>query len=117
MFERNERLNELLLRELSELLRSVKDPGLSGLVTLTGLELAKDRRSARVFYSVLGGEHERESTSRALSRAADFLRMRLKERVSLRSLPQLSFAYDPTPERADRIERLLSRIEGERGDP
>ncbi|MBI4425713.1 MAG: 30S ribosome-binding factor RbfA [Elusimicrobia bacterium] len=115
-FDRSERVAELLQREISLLLREVKDPGVSGLVTVTGLKLARDRKSAMVFYSVLGSREQKDSTAKALERAANFLRHELRDRVKLRSVPKIAFAYDPTPERAQRIEEILVDIEKER-DP
>lgn len=114
MYKRNERLTELLLRELAGLLRSVKDPGLCGLVTVTGVELSKDRKTARVYYSVLGDCGQQVSTGEALGRAADYLRRRLRTRLTLKVVPQLDFRYDAAVERADRIDRILHRLQSER---
>ena len=118
MYSRGDRVRELLLHELSGLLREVKDPGIQGLLTITGLKLAKDRKTAVVYFSVLGPAESRASTAKALERSAGWLRSRLFERLQTRIVPSLQFEYDPTPERAQRIEGLLSRIEDERrGQP
>jgi len=117
MFSRNARISEVLLHELSRLVRSVKDPGLCGILTLTGLDLSPDRKKARVFFSILGSAEERESSAKALNRAAPFLRRGLRPVMDLRSVPELEFQYDHTPEKADRIERILGKLEAERGEP
>ena len=66
MFDRGERISELLLHEVSSLLREVKDPGLAGLVTVTALKLSRDRKDAVAYYSVLGTAEQKESTAKAL---------------------------------------------------
>lgn len=113
-YDRGERVAELLQQQVSMLLREVKDPGVAGLVTVTGLKLSKDRKNAIVFYSVLGSEEQKASTAKALARVAPYLRHQLRDVVQLRSIPQLEFRFDPTPERAQRIEEILSGLEKER---
>ena len=54
MFSRNDRLRELFRTEIVKALREVKDPGLSGFLTITDVEISADRKTAKVFYSILG---------------------------------------------------------------
>ena len=115
MYDRGERVGEQLQQQISLLLREVKDPGLKGLLTVTDLKLARDRKSAVVYYSVLGSAEQKKSTAEALERIVGFLRHQLRERLTLRSIPKLLFQFDPTPERAQRIEEVLRTIERERG--
>ena len=115
MYDRGERISELLLHEVSALLRQAKDPGLSGMVTVTGLKLSKDRKSAVAYYSVLGSAEQRESTAKALERIAPFLRSRLRDKLSLKTIPKIAFEFDSTPERAQRIENILAVIKKEDG--
>ena len=117
MYDRSERIGEQLQQQIAALLREVKDPGVQGLLTITDLNLSRDRKSAVVFYSVLGTKAQRESTEKSLPRVAPFLRHQLRERLSLRIIPKIEFEYDPTPERAQRIEKILSDIENEQGKP
>ena len=113
-YDRSERVAELLQQEISLLLREAKDPGIVGLVTVTSLKLARDRKSAVVYYSVLGSAEQKASTAKALERVTPFLRHELRSRVSLKSVPKIVFEYDQTPERAQRIEEILGTIERER---
>lgn len=116
MYDRSERVGEQLQQEIAALLREVKDPGVQGLLTVTDLKLSRDRKSAVVFFSVLGTRAQRESTEKSLPRVAPFLRHQLRERLSLRVIPKITFEYDHTPERAQRIEKILSDIEREQGN-
>ncbi|HEX4049095.1 MAG TPA: 30S ribosome-binding factor RbfA [Elusimicrobiota bacterium] len=115
MYDRAERLKELFKEQVTELLRQVKDPGLTGFLTVTGLDLSADRKTATVFYSVLGSDAERASAGKALERAAPYLRELLKKKVAIRTIPNLKFEYDDTPKKASRIDALLLKLEKERG--
>ncbi|MBM4417576.1 MAG: 30S ribosome-binding factor RbfA [Chloroflexi bacterium] len=105
---RIDRVNELLRAELSEMLaRSIKDPRLAGLVSVTAVDTATDLRHARVWISVYGSKAERESTLLALRSAAGFLRREISHRVDLRHIPEFDFALDDSIERGDRLLRLI----------
>lgn len=96
--------------ELSDILRTeTKDPRL-GFVTITGVSMTRDLRTAKVYLSVLGDETERQLTLEGLSRAAPFLRRTLAQRLRLRHAPELFFAYDDTLERGAHIDRLLDEL-------
>ena len=114
MYDRGERLRELYKELVSELLRQVKDPGLTGFLTVTDLVLSADRKTAVVYYSVLGSDAERESAGKALERAAPYLRELLKKKVTVKTIPNLKFEYDDTPKKASRIDELLHKLEKER---
>ncbi len=114
MFSRDERLKELFRAEIVKALRDVKDPGISGLVTLTDINLSSDRKTVIVFYSVLGNAKERAMTARALTRSAPYLHHLLVKRLSLRVIPRLIFEFDDTPRRASQVDKILGRIEQER---
>ena len=113
MFARSERLKELFKEELLKALRGVKDPGLSGFLTITDLELSADKKTARVYYSILGSDQQRQSAAKALERAAPYLRQVLRKRVTVKMLPQFFFVYDDTPKNASRIDKMLLEIEKE----
>lgn len=104
------RLNEQLKREIAGLLRTeVRDPRI-GLVSVTGVQVATDLGSARVFVQVLGDDRERAETLAGLDAAAPFLRRTLGQELRIRRIPELRFLEDPSLERAQRIERILSQV-------
>ncbi|MHB8421011.1 MAG: 30S ribosome-binding factor RbfA [Myxococcales bacterium] len=105
------RVAEEVQRELSSLLvRGLKDPRLQGFVTLTGVKLSPDLREGIVYYSVFGGEAERESTQQGLEAAAGFLRHEIGQKLKLRVAPILRFVFDNSIENGDRIEKLLREV-------
>ena len=113
---RDDRIQKLILQVLSPAVRELKDPEISGLVTLTDVKLTRDRKTAFVLYSVLGSQTDREGTGRALERSQGHLRGIMASKLHLKLVPALKFNYDPTSESADRIERILFGLDKERED-
>lgn len=111
-YKRSERLAKLLHQKISEIILELKDPRI-GFVTITDLELSDDLSTAKVFYSVLGGEKERKQTQEILSHAKGFIRCRMSKEFRLKKLPDLKFVFDETPERATKIFELLNRVKTE----
>jgi ribosome-binding factor A len=106
---RPERIGDQIRAELSTLLlRSVRDPAL-GLITLTHVQVSRDLRHARVYYTAPIDASAIE-TKRGLRRAAPFLRGQLGRRVRLRHVPELTFVYDDSFEREQRIAQVLEEI-------
>jgi len=112
MFERRDRLQELFHQEIASTIQTIKDPGLKGFLTVTGVDLSHDQKTLRVFYSILGNTEQKKSAAKALERAAPYLRQVVKKHLSLRTIPNFIFEYDDTPARAARVDRILKRLEG-----
>ena len=119
-YSRSDRVTEQIHRELSELLRQVKDPRVAHLlplVTLTGVEITPDYAHAKVFYTSLAG-HERDAEiARGLHHAASFLRRELGRRVRIHHTPELHFTYDASVERGTYLSRLIDEaVESDKGE-
>ena len=110
------RLNELILQSVSQEALNLKDPGL-GFITFTSAEITPDVSLVRIYYSVLGTPEEKEATRLALERAKPHLRHEVGKLENLRRVPNLSFHYDESVERADRVTRLLNTIHNEKSNP
>lgn len=93
-----------------------KDPRLVGLITVTGVDVTRDLRHAKVFVSVMGTDAERAATVDALEGMAGHLRSRLARVLSLRVAPSLSFKVDESVARAARIEELLAQVREQKTD-
>ena len=107
---RSQRVALLVREELSRLvLTEAHDPDLRR-VTITDVEMPPDLKSARVYYSCLGGSEDRESARAALDRAAGYLRREVTQRCRLRYAPELHFLFDATLEQGARIEELLAQV-------
>ena len=113
-FKRADRVADLIKIEISNLLlKQVRDPRI-GLVTITGVKVTDDLRTARVFFVELGKDQCSEEVQAGLGKAAGFLRRELGRRLQLRCVPELLFAYDPSFAYGNRIERLISEIHQEK---
>lgn len=113
--DRHVRVAERIREEISLILQNrVKDPG-AGSITVTDVTVTADLRTARVFYSVLGDERERETARDALRRSKGFIRRELGQVLRIRYSPDLAFLYDASYDKGARIERLL-RETGTRED-
>jgi ribosome-binding factor A len=110
------RMARRVQEELSRiLLREIDDP-LVRLVTVTDVELSPDLKHARVFFSVLAeGEDAPTEALRGLRRAAKHIRYLLAQEGELRFTPALEFRFDPTAQRAQRIEAILHQLHEEGG--
>ena len=107
---RMRRVNEAVREVLSsELAQGLKDPRI-GFVTVTAVETSPDLRAARVFVSVLGTKEEREAALAGLTSSRGFLQGRIGDELRMKRTPALSFHYDDTFERADRISRLIDEV-------
>lgn len=121
---RSERVAEGIREEVATFLaEDAKDPRIVGLVTVTGVDVTRDLRHAKVFVSILGSDEEREATLEGLDSAAGHLRSRIGRALRLRVAPEITFRYDESIARAAKIEALLAELrepppsgdEGQRG--
>lgn len=111
-YPRRYRVADQLQRELGDLVRTVKDPRVTGLVTISSVDVSPDLAYAKVFVTVLETETPEETVA-GLNRAVGFLRGRLGGRLHLRGIPRLTFEYDPTLDRVDRVEEILRELRKE----
>ena len=108
---RADRVAEAIREEVAVFLRTeAKDPRISPLVTVTGCEVTRDLRHAKVFVSVMGTDAERAQTFEGLASVATHLRSRVGRALRLRLAPEIAFRPDESIARAARIEDLLASI-------
>lgn len=105
-YPRRYRVADQLQRELGVLLREVKDPRVTGMVTVASVDVSPDLRSAKIYVAILDHD-EPDGVIAGLRAARGFLRSRLAGRLDLRVAPELRFIHDTTPDAADRVHRLL----------
>ena len=108
---RRERIGALIEEILSDLIRQMKDPRVSGMVSVTRVQVTSDGSLARVHVSVMGSEDERKQTLRALEHAQGFLRSKLGSEMSIRHVPELQFVLDRSIEEGDRVLQLINTLE------
>jgi ribosome-binding factor A len=111
MTHRIEQVNQLIRREISELLqRQVKDPRLGSFVAVTEVSTSPDLRHAKIFVSCIANEEEKQDTLSALATAAGFFRNELARRLRLRRIPRLSFQWDDSIRQGDYLLQLIDQV-------
>lgn len=109
-YQRSDRLGDLLLEIISQLLaREISDPRIRH-VTLTQAEVSKDLKHARIYFSLLTGNEGKNEVLSGLKSATGFIRAKVGRELKLRFVPTLDFIYDDTQDQVQRIEALLHQI-------
>jgi len=107
---RVERVNQMLKEGIGNIIHNdLKDPRL-GFVTVTQVELTKDLRYAKVYYSILGSDIEQKNTKEALDSSLGFIRRLIAERMILRFVPEIIFKQDKSAEYSIEIQEALNKI-------
>lgn len=108
---RPDRVAAAVREEIATILaEGVKDPRVTGFVTVTGVEMSRDLVEANVFVSIFADEPERSETLEGLQAVAPTFRSRIGRALRLRLAPRLTFRLDESVARAARIETLLATI-------
>lgn len=108
---RRRQVGDLLRDEISFLIqRGLKDPRI-GFTSITRVDVSPDIRYATVYVSVLGTDEEQSETLVALNSASGFIRHELGPKLTMRSIPMVSFRLDRSMEHAENVARLLREID------
>lgn len=111
--DRAQRIADRIREELSVLLLTqVQDPRLAG-ISITDVNVDRELAVANIYYSSLEGSERAKDILDGLQHAQGFLRTELAHRIRLRVFPRLRFHYDPTFERAEKIEKIIADLHNE----
>jgi ribosome-binding factor A len=109
-YKRSERLGELILAEISDLVRrEIKDPRI-GFVTFTRVEMSDDLRHVKLFVSSIGAEPEKTRTLQGLASATGYMRRHLGRALHLRYTPEITFVPDGSLEHGAKIAQILRQL-------
>ncbi len=107
---RLQRIADRISQEISEMLiRDISDPRLHQ-IFITDAKVDRELAFADIYVSAVEGSVRSAEILEGLEHACGFLRHELAARIELRQFPRLRFHWDPTPENADHIERLLADL-------
>ncbi len=111
---RLQRIGDRMRQELSEMIvmGEIHDPRVAG-ISITDVIVDRELAYADIYVSAVEGQERAAEVLQGLESATGFLRKALADRIELRVFPRLRFHWDPTLERADRIERILADIRKE----
>ena len=107
---RRGRINDEMKKELSQVLREVKDPRVSGaFISITAVEVTGDLKFAKVYYSAMMGD--KKEIAKGLRSSAGYIRGQLAKKMNLRMTPELTFIEDGSIAYGAHISKILSGIE------
>lgn len=108
---RLEKINSEILRELSAIIRDLKDPRIVGMISVLSVDTAKDLKTAKVYISIFGDKDKKQETFDALVHSSGFIRKELSESLrDLKSVPQIKFILDNSIEYYQKINTILEGI-------
>ena len=107
---RKGRINDEVKKELSMILREVKDPRITdAFISITSVDVSGDLKFAKVYYSAMMGD--KKEVANGLKSSAGFIRREIARRLNLRMTPEFSFFEDHSIEHGAHISKLLNQIE------
>lgn len=107
------RINEAVHRELGNIIRGeVKDPRVGVMTSVTGVDVATDLKTCKVYISVLGDDETKEQTKKALEGAEGFIRSTLASNLNLRNTPKLTFIIDDSIEYGVNMSGMIDKVVG-----
>lgn len=101
---------------LSDILREVKDPRISKLLSIVKLDVSGDMSYAKVYVSAIEGKDKTEESVKALKGAAGYIRRELGARLKLRKVPELRFVADNSIEFSANISAIVNTFENTEED-
>ena len=107
---KNNAVNSAVKREMTQILRDVKDPAVDPFATVTKVEVTPDLQFCTVHVSTLGSEEGLSETIEGLKRAKGFIRRELAHRVNLRKTPELLFVPDRSVEYAIEMSKKIDEL-------
>ena len=110
-YNRIDRISEEVKKELSFVIRDLKDPRLkTNMVSVVNVSVTKDLRFAKAYISVLGDEAAKKGAIDALKGAAGFIRKEIGHRIDLRYTPEFNFVLDDSIEYGSHISEVLKNL-------
>ena len=107
---RMDRVNEEFKRVISTIIdQELKNPNITGLISVTKVKTSPDLKSARIYISILGSK-SKKNTLKGLKDASGFIRTELANKVNLRYTPELIFELDETLEYGARIDSIIKDL-------
>lgn len=108
---KNTRINEEVLRELSNIIRGeIKDPRINPMTSVVAVEVAPDLKTCKAYISVLGDEQSQKDTFAGLKSAEGYIRRTLAKNINLRNTPQVQFILDQSIEYGVNMSKLIDDV-------
>lgn len=103
-------MSEDIKRELTDILRDIKDPRVDQMLTIVRVDLSNDLSHCKVFVSCFEGLEKTQRSVEGLTSAAGFVRRELFHRLHMRKCPEIKFVADNSIEHSAEINRMLKEL-------
>mgnify|MGYP001313585140 FL=1 len=107
---RASRTEEDIKRELTDIMRTLKDPRISGLISVVKMDLSRDMSHCKVYISSMDGMDAAQNAVKGLTSAAGYIKRELNSRMKLRKLPDFHFIADDSIAYSADISRMLEDL-------
>lgn len=111
--ERINKINEEIRRELSGVLREVKDSRIPMMTSIVAVNVTNDLSYAKVYVSVMGDEETRKKALEGLKSASGFMRREIGRKMTIRYTPELIFEIDKSIEHGAHINEVINSLKSE----
>ena len=109
-YSRSDRISEEIKRELSAVIRELKDPRLPIMTSVVNVRVTKDLKYAKAYISIMGDAEVRRGALFALDGASGFIRREIGHRLNLRNTPEFTFIEDDSIEYGAHINEILKEL-------
>lgn len=108
--QRHERLEQDVKIALSNIITyEVKEPSVTGLISVTDVKITPDQKYAKVYISIFGKQNKQKVID-ALKKATGFIKLELGKRVRMRNIPSIMFELDDSIEYGDHMDKLIDEV-------
>ena len=108
--ERTDRIEEEIKKVASHAIdQELKDPRLTGLISITKVSVTKDLKYCKIFVSILGA-NDTEETMKALKSGSGFIRKAIGDNIRMHSTPEVKFELDDSMEYGDKIQKIIKEL-------
>ncbi len=109
--ERTERIEEEIRKLVGKIIdQDLKDPRLSGIISVTKVSVTKDLKYCKIFISMLGTKDENEAME-ALKSAAGYMRKEIGSNIRMHSTPEVKFELDDSIEYGNKIQKIINELD------
>ncbi len=107
---KNTRVSTGVQRELSNIIRNLKDPRVAPWTSVVAAKVAPDLKTCKAYISVLGGQKEQEDTIEGLKKAEGYIRRELAHTLNMRNTPEIQFVLDQSIEYGVNMSRKIDEV-------
>lgn len=109
--ERTERIEEEIKKVASRVIsQELKDPRLTGLISVTKVSVTKDLKYCKIFVSMIGSKDEKEVMD-ALKSGAGLIRREIGSNIRMHSTPEVKFEFDDSMEYGEKIQKIINNLD------